>query len=132
MVEGSTTYGDEKINLEDFMLSYREKLVLKPAEGAGGKDVHVGYHTSKNRWEELLLKALHGKSWVVQERVESLPFLLQRGESGFAVHDVVWGLFVFGSRYGGITLRVLSRENSNGVINAKKGARSSVVFEVDE
>ena len=132
VIDGSTTYGDEKIDLKSFMLSHREKLVLKPAKGKGGVDVHVGYHICEDLWGKLVREAFHEVPWVVQERVESLPFLLQEGENGCVEHDVAWGIFVLGSLYGGVLLRLLPRQNSNGVINTQQGAWSSLVFDVDE
>jgi len=132
VIRGSTIYGAERINLEDFMLSNREKLVLKPAVGYGGESVYIGHHTPERQWKELTLEAFRQEQWVVQERIESRPFLFQWGESGCAEHDAVWGIFVFGARYGGIWLRVLPHSHSSGVINAFQGSKVSIVFEVDE
>jgi hypothetical protein len=127
-----TTYRGERIDLEQFVLTHREQLVLKPSTGYGGKGVHVGQRTPEGQWQELVQEACSQGQWVVQERVESLPLLLQWGERGCAEHDSVWGMYVFGTRYGGVWLRVLPHILNDGVINAHKGARSPLVFEVEE
>jgi len=132
VVDGITTYGGEKIKLKDFLLSHREKLVLKPARGMGGENVHVGHYIPESQWETLVSEALLGEPWVAQERIEFPPFLLQWGENGCTEHDIAWGVFVLGNRYGGVLLRGLPRQNSNGIINTRQGAWSSLVFEVDE
>jgi hypothetical protein len=128
----STTFQGEKIDLEQFVLTHREQLVLKPSTGYGGKGVHVGLRTAAEPWQEFLSEAFRQGLWVVQERVEALPLLLQWGERGCVEHDSVWGMYVFGTRYGGVWLRVLPRFLNDGVINAHKGARSPLVFTVEE
>ena len=131
IIPGSTTYKDEKIaNLERFMLSNREKLVIKPSMGLGGKGICVGVKSTPQEWEEAIKTAIKGKNWLVQELIESSPGLYQAGENGCEPHDMVWGFFVFGSRYTGAWVRVMPREKNKGVINCHQGATISVIFEV--
>lgn len=157
---GEITYKGEKIQLKEFLLSNREKLVLKPLVGAGGKDIYIGCHKSKEEWKELVESAMLGKdwkdlhinsdltekqwyefaekvykevkSWVVQEYIESPSYLYQLGENGCAEHHAVWGFFMFGNTYAGGWVRVLPANNDSGIINCHKGAKVSVLFEVDE
>ena len=132
VIEGVTTYREEKINLENFILSNKDKLVLKPAMGYGGEGVYVGYFTPQEQWEVLSRNAFQQNFWVVQECVECRPLLFQWGENGCVEFDATWGMMVFGQKYGGVLLRVLPREKTRGVINVHQGAEVPVVFEVEE
>ncbi len=130
---GSTIYGAKKINdLEHFIRSHREILVLKPAQGYGGKGVCVGNKVSQELWEKNVDTAFQAKDWVVQELVESSTGVYQSGEKGCDYHDMVWGFFIFGSRYTGAWVRVMPQESNKGVINCHQGATVSVIFETDE
>lgn len=160
VVPGETTYEGEKIQLEEFILANREKLVLKPLLGAGGKDIYIGCHKSEKEWKELAESAMKWndwkgihisrdlnekqwfdlaeraykevKNWVVQEYIESPRYLYQLGENGCAEHHAVWGFFIFGNTYAGGWVRVLPANNDSGIINCHQGAKVSVLFEVDE
>jgi hypothetical protein len=92
----------------------------------------MGRHVSGERWNKLVQRALKNKNWVIQEYVESLPYLYQAGETGCVEHRVVWGFFVFGSRYAGATVRLLPWKDDKGVINVHQGAEKSIVIEVEE
>ncbi len=130
---GSTTYRNERIDdLERFMLSNRETLVIKPSVGLGGRGICVGARSSEKEWVDAVNLAIEKKNWLVQELVESSPGLYQVGETGYKLHDMVWGFFVFGSRYCGAWNRVMPREGSKGIINCHQGATVSIVLEVEE
>ena len=132
LIIGSTTFGAEKIKLEEFVISHREKLVIKPANQGGGVDVHIGSLTPVQQWEELVTDAFkQEQKWVAQEHIQSHPYLFQAGENGWAQYFAVWGLFVFGSAYGGVWLRMLPRKSSRAVINTRQGGQEGIVFEVD-
>ncbi|HEV8228680.1 MAG TPA: hypothetical protein VGQ86_01890, partial [Candidatus Limnocylindria bacterium] len=66
--EGHTTYGDRVIDLAEFVIRNRERLVLKPNDEYGGKGVVLGWTVDRHDWEQALLAALT-TSFVVQERV---------------------------------------------------------------
>jgi hypothetical protein len=127
-----THCGDKKINLEDFILLNKDKLVLKPGEGYGGTGIYIGLTTSTGEWAAAVKSALKEKCWIIQEYVRSHPYLYQAGENGCLIHDAIWGFFVFGTRYGGEWVRVMPRKDSKGVINCHQGATVSIIFEVDE
>ncbi len=130
---GGTTYKNEKIDdLERFMLSDKERLVIKPSQGLGGKGICVGARSDMNEWEKVVAAALKDKNWLVQELVESEPGIYQSGEKGYELHDMVWGFFLFGTRYAGVWNRVMPRRGSKGVINCHSGATVSMVFAVEE
>ena len=130
VVPGKTTYAGKPIDLAPFMYSQRERLIIKPAVGFGGKSVYVGKYMTQSRWQEVVNTSFKNKRWLVQEYVESLPFLYQSGENGCVPHHAVWGFFIFGSTYAGAWLRVLPREGNSGVINSHQGAEESVVLEM--
>jgi hypothetical protein len=117
--------------LSDLALTRRAGMVIKRATGGQGQGVHVGAFTSEEGWRGLVAQALAEGDWVIQEKVESLPFLHQHGERGSAPHEVVWGLFVFGDRYAGGFLSLRPRGES-GVINVHQGASEGILFEVEE
>ncbi|UCH93958.1 MAG: hypothetical protein JSV88_27330 [Candidatus Aminicenantes bacterium] len=129
---GVTGYGGERVQLEEFILSNRENLVIKPSDAMGGDNVYIGRKTPGKKWEQVLKTGLQHKNWLVQEYVEPSQGLYQTGEEDCVLHDTVWGFFVFGSRYGGGWGRVLPAADNQGAINCHQGATVSVVFEVDE
>ncbi|HEX7186034.1 MAG TPA: amino acid adenylation domain-containing protein [Thermoanaerobaculia bacterium] len=115
--------------LPELALTAQRELVIKRAREGRGSAVHIGAATPEPVWRERVVRALADGDWVVQERVESLPSIHQLGERGCGPHDVVWGLFVFGDRYGGGFLSLAPREQG-GVINLTRGASAGVIFEV--
>jgi uncharacterized circularly permuted ATP-grasp superfamily protein len=130
---GSTSFRSEKINdLQHFICSHREKLVIKPSVGYGGQGVCVGPKVSQEQWEEQVSIAFKSEDWLVQEMVESSTGVYQSGEDHWDYFDMVWGFFIFGSRYTGAWVRVMPQEANKGVINCHQGATVSVIFEVEE
>lgn len=116
--------------LEDFILSNREKMVIKPADGFGGESVFIGRSVSAGLWKEAFKIANRNKNWLVQEYIDSDSYLFQSGECGCRPHHAVWGSFVFGSRYAGEFLRISPHGNKRGVINTHTGSEKTVVLEV--
>jgi glutathionylspermidine synthase len=82
---GDTTYDGARIKLKDFVFSNREKLVIKPSENYGGIGVCIGKNTPDSQWRENVTQAIMQKGWLVQEYVQSLPYLYQSGENGCTV-----------------------------------------------
>ena len=119
-------------HLQEFVLSHKDRLVIKPNIGYGGKETYIGANTDDREWGELIRKALETGDWIAQEYVESHSYWYQTGERGGARHHAVWGLFVFGRRFAGSWVRVLPQEHSRGVINCSRGAAEGVVLVVEE
>ncbi len=126
---GESTFKGEKINIEAFILSNREKLIIKPSVGYGGQGVHIGPHVPPGRWPQLVRTAFQEKDWLVQEYIDSTPLLYQAGNDGCALHGAIFGFFVFGHTYAGCYVRVLPQNEGRGVINCYEGATVSVIFE---
>jgi len=68
--EGYTTYHGRRIDLLPFVLTERERLVLKPNDDYGGRGVIIGWETEASAWEQAVMAAL-STSTVVQERVDA-------------------------------------------------------------
>jgi hypothetical protein len=127
---GPATYRGDTRPLPELLVAHREHLVLKPAVGYQGGGVAIGSRTPPETWARLVREAVAQGRWLVQERVSSRPYVYQCGEQGFAVHDVVWGLFCFGESYGGGFLRMLPSDAGDGIINSARGASEGILFEV--
>ncbi|HKY51164.1 MAG TPA: circularly permuted type 2 ATP-grasp protein [Candidatus Limnocylindria bacterium] len=121
--EGHTTYGEKVIDLTDFIIRNRERLVLKPNDEYGGKGVVLGWTVDRHEWEQVLLTALT-TSFVVQEKVavprEPFPVLLDRVH--FLDLSVDCDPYLFWGRVGG----VLTRLSSSALLNVTAGAGSVV------
>lgn len=129
----TTTWRGAEVQFPAFLLDQRDDMVLKRGLGYGGKDVHVGRYLAPEAWEERVREAVEEGGWVVQERVESKPYYYHPPQPGAApvAHDVTWGLFCTGSRYGGGFLRMLPQGAGEGVVNTARGAYESAILEVD-
>jgi hypothetical protein len=125
-------YQGERVYLPDILASERDRMVLKLGLSRQGTDVHAGRFTPAGRWQELGRAALEQGGWIVQEFQECLRWPFLHPDGGTVVpHDVVWGIFIFGSHYGGGFLRVLPAGRA-GVLNTLRGAKPSVLLEVAE
>jgi hypothetical protein len=131
IMPGKTTYRNREISLIDFILSYKDKLVIKPSSGAEGEGVYLGHMVSDRQWDILIKKAAANKNYVVQEYIEPLSYMYQSGECGCVEHQVIWGFFVFGSQYAGGTVRMLPIKSKERVINVGQGAEKSIIIEVE-
>ena len=65
-----TNYGNKKIDLPEFILKNREKLVLKPNDDSGEEHCYQGWLMDDAGWERAL-KAAARSTYVVQEKAES-------------------------------------------------------------
>jgi hypothetical protein len=63
-----TTYHDEAIDLHEFILKNREKLVLKPNDGSTDQHSFRGWEMDDTAWERAL-KTASRSPYVVQERI---------------------------------------------------------------
>ena len=77
-------------------------MVLKPAEGYGGRDVKIGREEKLSEWKRVLRKAMHGaEKWVVQEYVPipkmTTPILV-KGSLRMVTKKLNLNPFVFSGR----------------------------------
>lgn len=64
-----TTYQDEQVDLPEFILKNRQKLVLRPNDDSADQHSFHGAETDDSRWERALKTALRSP-YVVQEVIE--------------------------------------------------------------
>lgn len=67
-----TTYNNEVVELTEFILKNREKLILKPNDESPDTPAVRGWETDTTGWEKALKSATR-EPYVVQERVEETP-----------------------------------------------------------
>lgn len=117
-------------DLDTLLRSGRERFVLKGESGIGGNEVVVGRYADEAGWDAAIARALQAGDWLAQEFVASRPYLLQAADGTPQPHDVVWGLYVCGTRYGGAFVRAQVQGHGDGIINAARGASEALVLEV--
>jgi hypothetical protein len=130
LADGFADRAGERVYLPDYARAERESLVIKPPAEHGGKDVYAGFTLSPAEWEARLDTALAEGGWVVQEFVPSETYLFQGPAGGAVPHDLVWGLFVFGERFGSCMLR--GAPAGGGVVNVTRGGLHIVTLAVEE
>lgn len=126
LVPGETTYQGKTIRLEEFVFTHKDKLVVKAGLGFGGKQVFLGKNTPIEEWKHVLQNAAIQKKWVIQELLESSSIMGQYGESGTALYDTAWGIFIVGHSYDGVFLRILPQKDNPRIINAHQGAQTMI------
>ncbi|MCX8508337.1 MAG: hypothetical protein ORN49_05565, partial [Rhodobacteraceae bacterium] len=108
----------------------REALVLKAANGYGGKDVHCGWTLAQGAWDRMLVQAAEGaEAFVVQERVsgQKMPVIGMTPKGDFIETEAapVVGVFCDGDRYAGAFARASLSDQA--VVNAHNQAAIGVV-----
>lgn len=100
ILDAQKFYGEREIYLIDFLKDEKETLVIKPAEGYGGKDVFIGSETREEDWNRAIDKALKN-GWVVQSAIPipivTMPVVLN-DRLDFAYKKITFSSFIFGGR----------------------------------
>ncbi|MCP4654687.1 MAG: hypothetical protein GY856_04615 [bacterium] len=125
-----STYEGETVLLRDFLIAEHGRMVMKLAYSSAGRGVVIGKTTAKEEWSEAVDRAIAHGAWVVQEFVESLPYLYQEGDHGCSPFDLIWGPFVFGKTYGG-TIARMRPKHMEGTVDISQGFQKGIVLEVD-
>ena len=105
---GLTLHGGRLRDLRELALAERERFVLKPAEGAEGRDVLLGHEASASEWEREVSRRYGGYD-VIQERVEApvRTFVVPEGDGVRVVaQHLHLGEYVFGGTLAGFLARV--------------------------
>lgn len=126
---GSTTYRGRRMRFAALLPAERERLVMKPNRGFSGQGVCIGRVTPEAEWIEVVESAIEEGGWVVQEYVESLPFLYQ-SDGACVPHDVIWGVFAFDHIAGSGYLRMAPQAQGR-IVNSAQGATEGLFFEVE-
>lgn len=115
--------------LSEALINGREGFVLKKADSFGGRHVHIGRFMSENDWRQAILTCCAEGGWVAQAYCAPGRLDLSDGADDVTEHDLVWGVFGFGDRYGGAFIRGVPTQSTRGIVNAANGATEFVVFE---
>lgn len=112
-----TEHFGEEIDLLDFTMRRRDRLVLKPNDDYGGHGIYIGWNTDEISWSEALHNALANGDYLVQERVptarETFPALLADGQIQFAEQLVDLDPLLFDGKVGSAFTRLSSTELAN-------------------
>ena len=123
--ERHTTADGTEVDLIPFMLSHKNRLVLKPNDEYGGAGIVLGWEVDDTRWEEALGTAL-ASPHVVQERIHlpSEPFPSAVDERLVIADRIVdTAPFCFNGTY---TDGCLSRISTATLVNVTAGGGSTV------
>jgi hypothetical protein len=110
-------YFGEEIDLLEFIVTNRDRMVLKPNDDYGGHGISIGWNTDEIRWEEALRSALVNGDYLVQERVptarETFPAILPDGTIEFAEQLVDLDPLLFNGKVRSAFTRLSSTELAN-------------------
>lgn len=110
-------YQGEQIDLLEFIVERRDRLVLKPNDDYGGHGIHIGWNTDEISWGEGLQAALANGDYIVQERVptarEVFPALQEDGTVNFAEQLVDLDPLLFSGKVGSAFTRLSFSELAN-------------------
>lgn len=129
LCEREVEWHGERLPLSRLLVRERQRFVLKKASSFGGRDVVVGLHCDAAQWQAYLTRYLGDSAWLAQEYCPPGRVRLFDPEFGITEHDLVWGVFTFGGRYGGSFLRGKPVQGSDGVINTASGAVEILVYD---
>ena len=112
-----TAYFGEQVDLLEFTLEKRDRLVLKPNDDYGGHGIYIGWNTDEIAWHEALRGALSNGDYLVQERVptarEVFPALQGDGTVEFAEQLVDLDPLLFSGKVGSAFTRLSFTELAN-------------------
>lgn len=112
-----TEHFGEEIDLLEFTMRRRERLVLKPNDDYGGHGIYIGWNTDEISWHEALHNALANGDYLVQERVptarETFPALQPDGTIQFAEQLVDLDPLLFDGKVGSAFTRLSFTELAN-------------------
>lgn len=117
VVSEKSDYFGKEIDLLQFIVTNRDRLVLKPNDDYGGHGISIGWNTDEIRWEEALRSALVNGDYLVQERVptarEVFPAVLPDGSIQFAEQLVDLDPLLFNGMVRSAFTRLSSTELAN-------------------
>lgn len=129
--ERRTRYGGRDVDLLEFIVAHRERLVLKPNDEYGGTGISLGWECDGETWSAAVRRALDEPT-VVQERVpiprESFPVI---ADGGVRIEERILDTapFIFhGSHMDGC----LTRLSTESLVNVTAGGGSSLATFVVE
>ena len=110
-------FGNEPIELLEFVRRNSERLVLKPNDDYGGHGITIGWNVDQPEWDRAIEQALENGDYLVQERVptarETFPALTQDGRVEFAEQLVDLDPLLFNGKVGSAFTRLSYTELAN-------------------
>ncbi|MDQ1743502.1 MAG: hypothetical protein QOE23_1841, partial [Pseudonocardiales bacterium] len=123
---GPVTVDGRSVLLEDYAITDREQLILKPVMLHGGAGVVPGWQSDPDEWAGQVKDAMDGE-FVLQRRIHPHTELFPTDE-GLREYLLVWGAFLGARGYSGMFLRGGAAENQSAVVNTLTGALGSCCF----
>jgi hypothetical protein len=123
---GPVTVDGRSVPLEEYAISAREELILKPVMLHGGAGVTPGWLTDPDDWAAMVKEAMHQES-VLQRRIHPHTELFP-SDDGPVEHLLVWGAFLGTRGYAGMYLRGGVAQREVAVLNVATGAIGSCCF----
>ncbi len=112
-----TSYNGRQVDLLEFVLANRDRLVLKPNDDYGGHGITIGWNTNETVWREAMESALQVGDYLVQERVptarETFPALTDDGRIEFSEQLVDLDPLLFNGKVGSAFTRLSATELAN-------------------
>src|SRR6266404_7445866 len=112
-----TSYHSRDVDLLEFVLANRSKLVLKPNDDYGGHGITIGWNSNETVWREAIEAALQVGDYLVQERVptarETFPALTEDGRIEFSEQLVDLDPLLFNGKVGSAFTRLSATELAN-------------------
>jgi uncharacterized circularly permuted ATP-grasp superfamily protein len=124
MREEKTTRGDQTVDLYEFVHANKDKLVLKPMDMLGGKDVCVGPFATQSQWDSWIEKTTQHK-FVVQDYVPIPEELFPVVEEDLAWRPKKVNMNFFA--YDGVYSGGLVRASESAVINVSAGGGQATI-----
>lgn len=119
IIDAENFYGKRTIYLIDFLKDEKESLILKPAEGYGGRDVVIGKETRDEDWNATIDRAIKS-NWVIQEFVSqpkmTVPVIVNN-KVDFAYKWISSSAFICDGKFAG----GISRVSDEKVVNVSRG-----------
>jgi hypothetical protein len=133
VADTATERDGQRAGLLDIARRERDRLVLKPNDEYGGKDVTLGWETAEGQWDVALEAALKDApgTWVIQERIpvrrEVFPLFDESGRVTMTDMLVDLAPYLFRGKMGGY----LTRLSTTGLANVTSGGGQVPAFVVE-
>lgn len=129
VVAGPTSYFGKEYDLHRFMLSERERLVLKPNDDYGGHGVFIGWEMDQQEWEQAIATAFD-RPYVVQERVsvQKQPLPMFTDEISIENMFIDFNPFLFHNRVEGALIRL----SSSALLNVTSGGGQTALLVLED
>jgi uncharacterized circularly permuted ATP-grasp superfamily protein len=135
VADAKTQYGDDAIELLEFVRKNQKSLVMKPSDEYGGKGVTLGWEVEKKEWEKAIEQGLKSAKeegcWIVQERIPMrrgvFPYIGKGHKVEFKNMLVDFAPYLFRGKVAGY----LTRLSSTSLANVTSGGGQIPSFRVE-